>query len=291
MSQRMSKMMQRSRPSRLLPFAVGIVLLAGSPVRAAGEDSGRKARERQARTACLAGDPTKGVGLLAELFVDTGDFNYIFNQARCFEQNHRYEDAISRFREFLKKAPNISKADHADVERQIAECQSFLQPGTATPRLAPDGTASPPMPQPEPTVVPAAAQPSPTPVAPAAGVAVTVPPSPAGATTSPGSGMRIAGIGIGAAGLVSIGAGVYFYTRAASLSNKISTSDSPSASDYQSGKTAQTMQWVFYGAGAAALATGSVLCYLGWSSSGTGQTAVAPMVGPGFAGITTQGAF
>jgi len=283
MGQGTSKMMWKSRLSVALPFAVGVLLLLASPARAAGEDSPVKAKEKVARKACLAGDPATGVALLAELFVDTSDFNYIFNQARCFEQNHRYEDAISRFREYLKKAPNLSKDDRADIEKQIAECQGFLQPGTGAPNPAPGAAATAPQP------APAAAPPGPPSVAPATGVAVTAPPG--SAATSPGSGMRAAGIVFGAAGLVSIGAGVYFYTRATSLSDKISTSDSPSASDYQSGKTAQTMQWVFYGVGAAALATGSVLCYLGWSASGPGQTAVAPMVGPGFAGLAAKGAF
>jgi len=103
--------------------------------------------------------------------------------------------------------------------------------------------------------------------------------------------MRIAGIACGAVGLASIGTAIYFYTRATSLSDTITTSDSPSASDYQSGKTAQTMQWVFYSVGAAALATGSVLYYLGWRAADSGQTAVAPMVGPGFAGLAAKGAF
>jgi hypothetical protein len=105
--------------------------------------------------------------------------------------------------------------------------------------------------------------------------------------------LRIAGIVCGAAGLASIGTAVYFYTRAASLSDKISSSDAPTSSDYQAGKDAETTQWVFYSVGAAALATGTVLYWLGSSSSAPQQTttAVAPMVGPGIAGLSAQGTF
>ena len=46
--------------------------------------------------ACLSGDYTKGVAILSELFVDTKDPTYLFNQGRCFEQNRRYDDAIAR---------------------------------------------------------------------------------------------------------------------------------------------------------------------------------------------------
>ena len=103
--------------------------------------------------------------------------------------------------------------------------------------------------------------------------------------------MRIAGIACGAVGLASIGTAIYFYTRATSLSDTITTSGSPSAGDYQSGKTAQTMQWVFYSVGAAALATGSVLYYLGWRAAEPRPTALIPMVGPSFAGLSAKGAF
>jgi tetratricopeptide (TPR) repeat protein len=59
-------------------------------------------KERTARTACLAGDYAKGVAILSELFVETQDAGFIYNQGRCFEQNHRYDDAISRFQEYLR---------------------------------------------------------------------------------------------------------------------------------------------------------------------------------------------
>ena len=97
----------------------------------------------------------------------------------------------------------------------------------------------------------------------------------------------------GAAGVASIGTAVYFYTRATSLSDRISGSDAPTSSDYQAGKDAETMQWVFYGVGAAALATGAILYWLGSSSSASAPTAtvVAPIVGPGIAGLSAQGTF
>jgi hypothetical protein len=176
----MSKMMWKSRLSVALPFVVGVLLLLTSSARAAGENPAAKAKEKAARKACLAGDPATGVALLAELFLDTSDFNYIFNQARCFEQNHRYEDAISHFREFLKKAPNLSKDDRADIEKQIAECQGFLQPAAGAPAPAAAALA----PQPAPAVAPTAAPPGSLPVAPAGGGAATAPPSSTGATAS-----------------------------------------------------------------------------------------------------------
>ena len=150
-----------------------------------------------------------------------------------------------------------------------------------------------------PPSVPAAAEPAtPAPyaaptIAPAASVAEAAPPIPALDTTSSGHGLRVAGIVCGAAGLASIGTAVYFYTRAVSLSDRISGSDAPTSSDYQAGKDAETWQWVFYGVGAAALATGAILYWWGSPSSAFTQTAtvVAPIVGPGIAGLSAQGTF
>ena len=55
-------------------------LLVAGQARAARVD----ARERAAKKACLTGDAAKGVEILADLFIDTDDATYIFNQGRCF---------------------------------------------------------------------------------------------------------------------------------------------------------------------------------------------------------------
>ena len=83
-------------------------------------------QERVARTACLAGDFAKGVTILSELFVATEDPVYIFNQGRCFEQNHRYEDALARFQEYLRVGKKLSKSDKTGAQKHIADCQSLL---------------------------------------------------------------------------------------------------------------------------------------------------------------------
>jgi len=62
-----------------------LVLLVAPLAHAAGKE----AKERAARKACLSGDYDKGVEILSDLFLDTVDANYIFDQARCFEQNNR----------------------------------------------------------------------------------------------------------------------------------------------------------------------------------------------------------
>jgi len=108
---------------------------------------------------------------------------------------------------------------------------------------------------------------------------------------STGRRMRIAGIALGGAGAAAVATAIIFYARANSLSDQVSTSDTPSASDYQSGKTAETMQWVFYGVGAASLAAGSILYYVGWKASAERSVSIAPVFGHGVAGLSARRAF
>jgi hypothetical protein len=259
-----------------LAAAALAVLLPG--VAAAGK---LEPQERAAKKACMTGDPATGVSILADLFMDTGDATYIYNQGRCWEQNNRYEDAIARFREYLRKAHNLSATDRAEVEKHIADCQSF---GAVKPAPAPAPVAAPPAALPAPMV----ATPLPATVPPEQLVAV-----PAAPAESAGRGLRIAGITCGVLGLASIGTGVYFYTQAVSYSDKVAKQPVRNPSDESAGKNAETMQWVFYGAGGAAVATGVVLYWLGHSRADAARpvVAVAPLVGPGLAGLSAQGAF
>lgn len=103
-----------------VPFAA--LSLATGP--ALADNAARQ--ERTARAACLAGDYAKGVAILSELFVATHDPAFIYNQGRCFEQNHRYEDAISRFHEYLSVAKKALKSDKAEAQRHIASCKQQL---------------------------------------------------------------------------------------------------------------------------------------------------------------------
>src|SRR6185503_1526342 len=74
-------------------------------------------RELEAKKACLANKPDRGIELLAELYAETNEATYIYNQGRCYQQNGRSADALIRFREYLRKAQGLPAADKAEVER------------------------------------------------------------------------------------------------------------------------------------------------------------------------------
>src|SRR6185436_5837114 len=108
------------RPFDRLRWAlvVALVLAGAGQARAQGDP-----RETEARRECLAGRYQRGIDLLAALFTDTRDPNHIFNQGRCYEQNNRPDEAISRFREYLRKAPSLPPAEAAEVQAHIRDCE------------------------------------------------------------------------------------------------------------------------------------------------------------------------
>jgi hypothetical protein len=255
------------------------ILLSARVVHAGGADN----RERTARTACLSGDYAKGVAILAELFVTTKNPVFIYNQARCYEQNRRYEDSIARFQEYLRAGKRLSKEEKADSQKHIVDCQDLLAK-QSIPVVAPP-TPTPP--------APAAVQGSATPVPVIAAAPPVVQQSNSQLGGEPGSGLRTAGIVTAAVGGAALVAGVILNLKVNSLASDLQKTDGYSASKVSDRKSYETLGWVSYGVGAACVATGAVLYYLGLRSGSAGSTSVAlvPAFAPGQAGAFLKGAF
>jgi len=121
-------------------WIVGVVtggLIAVSATAGAAES--REVMEREARKACFTGNVDRGVEILVDLYGETGHPNYIFNQARCFERNGKYDQALLSYEDYLRKATNLGESERAQVEKSIAE----LRPKVASPsRTAPSGGAA-----------------------------------------------------------------------------------------------------------------------------------------------------
>ncbi len=221
---------------------------------------------------------------------------FLFNIGQCYRKLGQNQDALNFFQEYLKKASPDDPSRH-QVEARVREIEADAKLKAEAAQAAPPPSIPSPAPNPPPPI-PTAAPPSPTPTTPelspaASSVEQAAQIDAASPPRNSGLGMRIAGIACGVAGLASVATGIYYYTRARSLSDRVTNSQTPQASDDQAGRDAQTMQWVFYGVGAAALATGTVLTLFGWPSTDRSRTVarVKPMVGPGLAGISAQGAF
>jgi len=268
------------------PWIAAFAVLIGFVLGASGANAAtnpQQSQERTARKACLSGDYEKGVSILSDLFVDTKDTTYIFNQARCFEQNRRYEDAIARFQEYLRAAPDLAAADKALTEKHIADCQEILA------RQLGRSTASPAPVAVEPAVVPPPpAPPAPVvPPAPAADVSKPSTPAPSGG----GSGLRAAGIATASVGVVALVAGVALNLKVNSMASDLETLGNYSDGKESQRKTYQTLGWIGYGAGAACIATGTLLYVLGLRSSNTTTLAIVPVLTSEQTGAAVGGRF
>ncbi len=254
----------------LLPACLlSLAWLPQAQAKSSPKNNSPEARSKAAKIACAAGDFRKGVEVLAELYVDTNDTTFIYNQGRCYEQNHQWISAIDRFREYLRKTPRISAEDAADTEKHIADCRAFRaeeeRQTAAPPPVVTSATPPPLLPPSQPTVVspPVAAAPAP---------------------LQDGGGLALPTIGIvvGSIGLAGIATGVVLNLKANQAAN------SGSESSQQSYKTASL---ICYGVGGAALVTGVVLYLVGHkrARAGIGSVALSSFWTPGGGGLALGG--
>jgi tetratricopeptide (TPR) repeat protein len=318
------------RPSLIVALVVaGATLRLPAPAAvAAGLDAKDKAELKEATRFYKQGQYEAAAKLLTNLVVDHPEMsNLLRNLGACYYYLRRPEPALSNLRDYLARKQNdIAPEDRQEVERWIDEMEKLRAQNAAAPAVSPAAAPVPAVPAvPSPTVEAPAAIPAP--IAPAPSVPVAEPAAPpaaapfpepafAGApaaatatwqpavpsesvvaaaappSAAPGRGLRVAGIACGVVGLASIGTGIYFYTRASHYSDKVSDATKWNSTDYDAGKSAVTMQWVFYGIGGGALATGTVLYLLGlFHSESPASVSMTPMVGPGIAGLSARGGF
>jgi len=256
----------------------------------AGNGDSNAAKERAAKKACLTGDADAGVALLADLYVDTNDVNNIFNQGRCLEQVGRCQDAIIRFREYLRKTRDAGMASDGRAERHIADCEEILKKvkGGEGPSLSADTS------QPRRASAGADVQnPNPARASQDIGAAHAQADVQASLSqTTPGRGLRIAGavtLGVGVAG-VAAGLGL------ALAANHLAGELEANPNSYQRSKENTRASYasastVGYAAGAACVAGGMLLYYLGWRQSRESSATVEPMVSAHTAGALVQVAF
>ncbi len=99
---------------------------AASPAPAPSLPSAEDPRPGQALTACASGQVAKGIDVLATLYAETRNPSFVFNQARCFQQNGQLEKSRERFREYLRVGKNEPPADIQRAESFIKELDREL---------------------------------------------------------------------------------------------------------------------------------------------------------------------
>jgi len=239
-----------------------------------------------ARTACLAGDYVKGATILSQLFVETKISTHIYNQARCYQQNSKFQEALSHFQEYLRVSKKLTDEEKAETQKHISDCQAQLAAQSGQP-----ATAAAPAVQATPPVAPPVAAQSPAPsVAPIPVIGEHSMPSNSSPTVVPGSGLRTAGIVTAAIGGAALVTGLILNLKANSMASDFQNLNGYTDSKESDRKTYETLGWVSYGVGAACIATGSVLYILGLQGR-QGSTSIAFVPGPGGAAAILKGSF
>ena len=273
----------RVYPSFSIFAFLAVATGTGQAMGETGQPANRPAMEKAAKKACITGDVGRGIDLLGDLYVETGDATYVFNQGRCFEQNHQWEEAVDRFREYLRKVPDLTAKDKAQVNEHISDCET-QRAKLAPPPAAPVAAAVP------------AAQPTPTTTPAPADEAMNLAAAPIPATKQrSGSRLRTAGIVAASVGALALAGGLVFNLEANSLASDLNKPAGWDRGKASSRETYQTFGWVGYGVGAAALITGATLFVLGGRSGTTtdepNAVGLTPVVLQGLATLSLRGTY
>src|SRR5262249_14192761 len=89
---------------------------------AGGEDK----RPTTALAACASGDVNKGIAILGELYAETRNPSYVFNQGRCYQKNNKLEEARGSFNEYLSIGTNEPAEDIQRAQGFIKEIDEAL---------------------------------------------------------------------------------------------------------------------------------------------------------------------
>jgi len=275
--------------SCLCAFVLGQAV--AMPARAAEEPATAQARQHylKAQKAYDLGRWDDAIAEYEEAYSLRSDPTFLYNMAQAYRRKGDAQRALDLFRNYLVKVPDSPQ--RADIEERIRSLKKQLEADQAAKKTlepglgaAPAGATTPvaaPPPMAPVTVTPAPADGAANPIVAAQPAPAVIPPEPqasppatvtmfaAPAPTQENRSLRITGMVVGGVGLAAVVTGAIMGLRAKGLADEI-TSDAQKQpfgtfdrSKYDSGKTAETLQWVGYGVGAAALVGGSVLYWLG----------------------------
>lgn len=216
----------------------------------AGEDK----RPTAALAACASGDVAKGISILGELYAETRNPSYVFNQGRCYQKNNKLDEARGSFSEYLRIGTSEPPEDLQRAQGFIKEIDDALARQRAS--------------QPAPTLV--------TPARPSSGQETA-------------RLLRTTSIVAAAVGVAAVGFGAVMSLKVKSTNDSINqqysqpyvTNEAQLEKQISDGKSYQTWQWIGYGVGVAALA-GAVTTFVlsGRFAAGAGAEHPAVSVTP-----------
>jgi tetratricopeptide (TPR) repeat protein len=123
--------------------------------------AGPDPREIEARQDFVEGRYQEALDIFARLYAETLHPNYLRNIGRCYQNLKQPDRAISTFRDYLRKAKEVSPAEHQEIEGYIKEMEDLRSQREREARAQPAAEPAPPpvtplpsSPQPEATTAP-----------------------------------------------------------------------------------------------------------------------------------------
>ena len=213
---------------------------------------------------------------------------------RCYQKLRKPREAIGSFQEYLAKAPNLSEGERGEIQGYIHEMEALkaeqeeggkaaagnvagaptgIPPGApaAAPGSAASGSAAASDGSAEAAVAPTAGTTPEAAGADSAGAEAGATLSIRGTDTDRGHGFRVAGLATGAVGIAAVGVGIAFGIATLSAASDVEHQYDPDRDS--DGRRNEKLQWVGYGIGVAALATGAALYWYGRADAGEAQAA------------------
>jgi hypothetical protein len=264
------------RLARIGAFALAVAL--PSSTLAAPRERAKDTRPLEARKACAAGNVERGIEILAEIIVENGDPNAIYNQARCYQQNGRAEQALPRFKEYLRVAKVLNPTERGEVEGFITELEAEIERRAQRPAVPPPAAVA---------ASPVAHEPQ--------ELTSTAAPAADGSALRP---LRVASYVAAGLGVAGLGAGAVFGWRTRDRARAVEQTVDPTSPQAFSrlmdqGRQAETLQWVGYGVGGAALLASAALYYFSrpLEAGEAGRVVLLPQVSPGGGGAQIAASF
>jgi tetratricopeptide (TPR) repeat protein len=124
---------------RGLSLILAVGLLASTPSRAFAAPD---ARELKAREDFAAGRYEAALEIFARLYAETLHPNYLRNIGRCYQNLGEPDRAITSFRDYLRKAKDVTPDERAEIDGYIKEMQELKRQRNGVPPPGPPETAS-----------------------------------------------------------------------------------------------------------------------------------------------------
>ena len=282
---------------RIALVLIGLVVLGGSDV-ARAESRAAKAHYDKGVMLYNLGHFTESITEFEQAYqIDSAPI-LLYNIAQAHRQLGNNERAAFFYRRYIEAAPDAP--NRADVEKRMHELEELVKkqgdakqrpPTEVEPLSRGTGSTVTELPPTETSggggAQPATTRPATTSTTGSSNGPTTV--TAAGGATDRGRTLRIAGVATAAVGGASVVVGAVFGSMASSKGNSVGSAGMFNPDDDSAGRRDATLQWVFYGVGAAAVIGGAALYYLGWrADSADARVALFPSLQPGAAGASLR---